>query len=136
MSFGMRVLGAGVGATALVVVPSAQAQPADPAPSALTLTIAQGESLDTAASQRTVLLVCAPTVLGTHPDAASACDELSAAGGDFEQLHGHPMRFCPMIYDPVTVAADGVWNGNPVSYRHTYPNKCGAENRSVHVFDF
>ncbi|MGW4246070.1 subtilase-type protease inhibitor [Nocardia sp. NPDC004722] len=135
MSIGLRMLGVGVGvATTLVVLPAAHAD--DLPASALTLTVAQGESLETASSQRSVVLICAPTVLGTHPAAAPACDELNTAGGDFEKLHGRPMRFCPMIYDPVTVAADGIWQGNPVSYRHTYPSMCAAENRSTSVFEF
>ncbi|GAB2520347.1 subtilase-type protease inhibitor [Nocardia heshunensis] len=135
MSIGLRMLGAGVGVAAtLVALPVAHAD--DLPASALTLTVAQGESLETASSQRSVVLVCAPTVLGTHPAAASACDELTTAGGDFEKLHGRPMRMCPMIYDPVTVAADGVWQGNPVSYRHTYPSMCAAGNRSTSVFEF
>ncbi|MEC3953906.1 subtilase-type protease inhibitor [Nocardia sp. CDC153] len=139
----LRAFGASAGVlAALVAVPAAQAQPTaahptdDLSPSVLTLTFAQGDSLDTASSQRTVLLICSPSVLGTHPATAAACDELNTAGGDFERLSGHPMRFCTMIYDPVTVAADGVWHGNPVSYRHTYPNKCQAENRSTYVFAF
>jgi len=114
----------------------AHAQPATPLPSALTLTVTKGEAPGPAPGQRTVLLICSPTVGGTHPDAAAACAELAAAGGDFDRLHGHPMRFCPMIYDPVTLAADGVWNGVPVSYRHTYANSCEALNRSTDVFAF
>ncbi|MFE3051735.1 subtilase-type protease inhibitor [Nocardia sp. NPDC059239] len=138
MSLGVCLVGAGLGvAAALVAVPVAQADPvADGSPSVLTLTLAQGDSLESSSSQRTVLLACSPVVAGTHPAAAPACDELTAAGGDFEKLSGHPMRFCTMIYDPVTVAADGVWRGSPVSYRHTYANKCQAENRSTYVFAF
>lgn len=118
-------------AVAAIAVAPAHAQPATPLPSALTLSIAKSD-----APGRTVLLVCSPAVAGTHPNAAAACAELAAAGGDFDRLHGRPMRFCPMIYDPVTLTAAGVWNGASVSYRHTYPNSCGALNRSEYVFAF
>jgi hypothetical protein len=121
-------------AVAGVAAAPAQAQPSTPLPSALTLTVSKTDA--PAAGPRTVLLVCSPTAGGTHPNAAAACGELAAAGGDFDRLHGRPMRFCPMIYDPVTVSAEGVWNGASVSYRHTYPNSCGALNRSQYVFAF
>jgi hypothetical protein len=136
MSLALRTATMALGSLALLVpAASAQAQP-DSAPSALTLTVAQGESPEQATTTRTVLLTCSPVVAGTHPDPVAACAELTAAGGDFEQLRGRPMLMCPMIWAPVTLAADGVWNGVPVSYRHTFPNQCGATNRSAAVFRF
>ncbi|WP_328289809.1 subtilase-type protease inhibitor [Nocardia aurantiaca] len=105
-------------------------------PSALTLTVGDGTSLDAVTNQRTVLLICSPTALGTHPQASQACDELSAAGGDFGRLRGAPMRFCQNLYQPVIVAADGVWNGAPVSYRRTFANSCMEKNGSKYVFAF
>ncbi|MFE2958429.1 subtilase-type protease inhibitor [Nocardia tengchongensis] len=132
--------GAGVAAVAALAVVSAvpaQARAGDNAgPSALTLTAGDSESLDAATNQRTVLLICSPAPLGTHPQASQACDELSAAGGDFGQLRGAPMRFCQNLYQPVIVAADGVWNGVPVSYHRTFANSCMEKNGSKYVFAF
>lgn len=115
---------------ALTAAP-AQAQPT-PLPSALVLSVSQGDT----PAQRTVWLSCSPVVAGSHPRAAAACGELEAAGGDFNALRGEGLRFCPMIYLPVTLSADGIWNGTPVSYRQTYPNACQAANRSTYVFAF
>jgi hypothetical protein len=138
MSFVLRAAAAGVSAL-LVPAVSARAQP-DPAPTPLpsevTLTVAHGDSLENATDRRTVLLTCSPVVAGTHPDPAAACAELSAAGGDFDRLPGRTRLMCPMIWDPVTLAADGVWNGVPVEYRHTFPNACGAGNHGAAVFRF
>ncbi|MFI1916820.1 subtilase-type protease inhibitor [Nocardia sp. NPDC020380] len=138
MSLGIRVVSAAVGGLAVLgTAAPAQAQPADDVgPSAVTLTVAKGDSLDSSTDQRTVLLVCAPVQGGTHPNPAGACAEIAAAGGDFEKLRGHPERFCPMIYEPVTLAADGVWNGQQVNYRQTFANQCQADNRSTTVFHF
>lgn len=138
MSLGFRVASAAAGALAvLCTVAPAQARPADDVgPSAVTLTVAKGSSLDSSSDRRTVLLVCAPVQGGTHPDPAAACAEIAAAGGDFEKLRGQPERFCPMIYEPVTLAADGVWNGQQVSYRQTFANQCQADNHSTTVFHF
>ncbi|MFJ4649816.1 subtilase-type protease inhibitor [Nocardia sp. NPDC088792] len=138
MSLGIRMASAAAGALAvLCTVAPAHAQPTDDGgPSAVTLTVAKGNSLDSSTDQRTVLLVCAPVQGGTHPDPAAACAEIAAAGGDFEKLRGHPERFCAMIYQPVTLAADGVWNGHQINYRQTFPNQCQADNRSTTVFHF
>ncbi|WP_297617926.1 subtilase-type protease inhibitor [Nocardia sp.] len=131
------MIGASVAALAVVSAAVVQAH-ADVGvgPSALTLTVGDGESLDAATNQRTVLLVCSPTVLGAHPQPGPACDELAAGGGDFGQLRDAPMRFCEFLYKPVTVAADGVWNGAAVSYRRTFPNSCMEKNASKYVFAF
>ncbi|WP_431780456.1 subtilase-type protease inhibitor [Streptomyces chumphonensis] len=106
-----------------------------PAPSALTLTIAHGDSAATTTPERAVTLSCAPDA-GTHPDAASACTQLAAANGDFTALPTNPDRFCPMVYDPVVVTAEGVWKGQRVSFERTYGNTCvlSAEDHTVFAF--
>jgi hypothetical protein len=71
-----------------------------------------------------------------RPQTDPACDELGAVGGDFGQLRGAPIRFCQFIYKPVTVAADGIWNGAPVSYHHTFPNACMEQNSDKYVSGF
>ncbi|MGI5447259.1 subtilase-type protease inhibitor [Streptomyces sp. CA-243310] len=104
----------------------AQAQPASLyAPSAMVFTVAQGD--DSAATVvRASTLSCAPSAQGTHPDPKAACTALKATGGSFDRLLAapHPGRACPMHYDPVTVTADGVWQGSRVAWKHTFSNAC------------
>ncbi len=126
---------AGTGAAA------AHAQPARPtglyAPSELVLTVAKGMTPATATVQRAVTLRCAPTPGGDHPAPAEACAELGAANGDFTALtNPDPGRMCMQIWSPVVLTAEGVWNGQRVSYNHTYPNSCIAQNASRYVFEF
>lgn len=109
------------GATAI-----AEAQPASLyAPSAVVLTVAQGEDLD-ATVVRAATLSCAPTAQGTHPDPKAACAALAATAGTLDTLLAEPdsNRACPMHYDPVTVTADGVWQGSRISWKHTFSNAC------------
>ncbi|MET8754287.1 subtilase-type protease inhibitor [Streptomyces sp. NPDC059104] len=95
------------------------------APSALVFTVAQGD--DAAATVlRASTLSCAPTATGTHPDPQAACAALKSAGGTFDRLLSapDPDRACPMHYAPVTVTADGVWQGTRVAWKHTFSNAC------------
>jgi hypothetical protein len=126
------------GALALTAGPAAASTPHSLyAPSALVLTTGQGESATTATVERAVTLTCNPTADGTHPDAEAAC-------ADLERAHGQPGltlnddsdRFCPQIYAPVTLTADGVWEGRRVSYERTFPNSCVADSRVTTLFDF
>ncbi|THA51474.1 serine protease [Streptomyces sp. A1136] len=103
----------------------AEAKPASLyAPSAVVLTIGQGDNGATVVRAST--LSCAPTAQGTHPDPKAACTALAATAGAFDTLLAAPdsNRVCPMIYDPVTVTADGVWQGRRVSWKHTFSNSC------------
>ncbi|OEJ35102.1 SSI family serine proteinase inhibitor [Streptomyces subrutilus] len=103
----------------------AQAQPASLyAPSAVVLTVAQGEDADTV--ERASTLSCAPTAQGTHPDPKAACTALAATAGTFDTLLAAPdrNRACPMHYAPVTVTAEGVWQGSRISWKHTFSNAC------------
>lgn len=107
------------------------------APSALVLTVGKGEDAANSTVQRAVLLRCRPTAGGDHPAAKAACKQLAVAGGDFAALPGSdPGRICPEIWDPVVVTADGVWEGQRVSYAHTYPNSCYMEGDAGPVFAF
>lgn len=103
------------------------------APSELVLTVSSGE--DATYAQRAVGLRCAPTSGGDHPDAVGACTALHGADGDFEALSG-ARRMCTMIYRPVTVTAQGVWQGRMVSYHETFPNECTMRRERGVVFDF
>ncbi|MFE7776197.1 subtilase-type protease inhibitor [Streptomyces sp. NPDC057445] len=108
------------------------------APSALVLTSAHGESV-AATPQRAVTLTCAPTATGTHPAPKDACAALAQVKGDFSELaettRGEP-RFCTRQYDPVTVTAQGVWQGKRVNYEHTFSNECIKNSEGSSVFEF
>ncbi len=119
---------------------TATAAPAGPtslyAPSALVLTVSEGESAAASAPLRAVTLSCNPRPTGTHPAPTTACGELFAAGGDFAALGEASDRACPMHYDPVVVTATGVWDGKRVHFERTYGNACmqGSEGTAVFAF--
>ncbi|MGN9796367.1 subtilase-type protease inhibitor [Streptomyces sp. OZ13] len=130
--------GTAVGLVTLTAGPAAASEPHSLySPSAVVLTVGQGESAAAATVERAVTLTCKPTAGGTHPDARAAC-------ADLERAHGQPAltlidgsgRVCPKIYAPVTVTADGVWEGRRVSYEQTFANSCVAQSRASHLFDF
>ncbi|MFF5703836.1 subtilase-type protease inhibitor [Streptomyces sp. NPDC012794] len=105
----------------------AQAQPASPyAPSAMVLTITQGDDAATGTVLRATVLSCAYTAEGTHPAPRAACDALNATGGRLDRLLSapDPGRACRRNYDPVTVTADGVWHGDRLAWKYTFPNAC------------
>ncbi|WP_405495258.1 subtilase-type protease inhibitor [Streptomyces sp. NBC_00096] len=105
---------------------TAEAQPANKyAPSAMVLTFAQGDSIEDTVL-RAATLSCTPTPQGTHRDPKAACAALNSTGGSFDRLLAAPQarRMCPMIYDPVTIAAVGVWQGSRVAWTHTFSNAC------------
>ncbi|MFI9272941.1 SSI family serine proteinase inhibitor [Kitasatospora sp. NPDC052896] len=118
------------------VVHAAAAPAADtPAPDALVLTLTGDSSQNVAQWERTVLLSCQPSFGGDHPDAAAACAGLAGVQGDFAAL---PVAhtFCPELYLPVTAAAEGFWEGQPVSYQQTFTNQCDMLRATGQVFDF
>ncbi|WP_228980256.1 SSI family serine proteinase inhibitor [Streptomyces sp. DH12] len=126
----MRLRLAAVSAASLLALTAATgvaaAQPAtgSAAPSAVVLSVTQGEYGATVTKAAT--LSCAPVVRGTHPDPKAACAALAATTGDFDALVAtpDPNRFCPMHYDPVTAAVDGVWQGERVAWKRTFSNAC------------
>ncbi|MER5540942.1 subtilase-type protease inhibitor [Streptomyces sp. NPDC001118] len=99
----------------------------------LYLTVVRGETPQSGDKHGTLLL-CDPLPLG-YARAAEACSELAAAHGDIARIPQKKEVFCQMIYAPMTVHAHGVWNGQPVDYEKTYPNKCTMEARTGAVFD-
>ncbi|MFE2295113.1 subtilase-type protease inhibitor [Streptomyces sp. NPDC059452] len=108
---------------------SAHAAPAKAAslyaPSALVLTVAQGEDPLTATVKRAVTLTCAPNAEGTHPAPEAACAELESVGGQFTALaRTSPDRMCTRQWDPVVITAHGVWHGKRVTFSTTYGNAC------------
>ncbi|MFC4497744.1 subtilase-type protease inhibitor [Streptomyces ovatisporus] len=107
-------------------------------PSALVLTVGKGSDVATAAVQRAVVLSCAPTPGGTHPASARACDEVRAVNGELQQLveTGSAAPVCTRIWDPVVVTADGVWEGERVSWKHTFSNPCMRNEAGRSLFAF
>ncbi|WP_063784039.1 subtilase-type protease inhibitor [Streptomyces sp. WM6372] len=96
------------------------------APSAMVFSISQGDDAHTGTVLRAATLSCMPSAQGTHPDAKAACTTLNSTGGTFDRLLAAPdtNRACPMNYAPVTVTADGVWQGSRVAWKHTFANSC------------
>ncbi|MGW1769655.1 SSI family serine proteinase inhibitor [Streptomyces sp. NPDC002073] len=142
MRFIARSLGIAATTLALTAVSGAAgAAPTGPAslyaPSALVLTVSEGTPEDGGAVLRAVTLTCAPTAAGTHPDPAGACAELLATGARLDTVtEGGAAGPCTREWDPVTVTADGVWQGLRFSYAHTFGNPCTRDNGSGTVFDF
>ncbi|OIJ63054.1 SSI family serine proteinase inhibitor [Streptomyces mangrovisoli] len=85
----------------------------------------------TAGGTRGALLTCDPP--RGHARAADACAELATAHGDIAALPTQDVM-CPMIYAPVTAEARGRWHGRPVTYRHTFANRCELNARTGSVF--
>ncbi|MFI9722546.1 subtilase-type protease inhibitor [Streptomyces sp. NPDC052396] len=128
------LVAAGTMATAAPAQPAAQHSLY--APSALVLTIGQGDSA-TAGIQRAVTLSCMPGPSGTHPDSSTACAQLRQVGGKFDELTATKAdTFCTKEWNPVTVTAAGVWEGQRVNYSHTFGNPCTAKAAKSTVFEF
>lgn len=108
------------------------------APSALVLTVGKGADAATAGVQRAVVLNCAPRPAGTHPAPGPACSEVRSVQGELHRLVGTDTggRACTRIWDPATVTADGVWEGERISFEHTFANSCALESASGSLFDF
>ncbi|MEE1757472.1 subtilase-type protease inhibitor [Streptomyces sp. SP18CS02] len=128
-------------AAAAALSPLAAAEAATPeprlyAPTALVLTVAQGEDAATASPMRAVTLTCTPTPGGTHPSAQRACSELRAVQGRFDALSGDNQRSCVKIYDPVVVTAQGIWEGRRVDFERTFSNSCVMQSENANVYSF
>lgn len=122
-------------ATAAVLAPAtpAAARPtAAPAPSAIALSVRPAETA--AGPVRHAVLTCDPDG-GTHPSAATACDDLRSVGGDLSALTAQD-GICTREYRPVTAVATGVWQGRPLSYRATFANRCILLLATGDVFNF
>ncbi|MBT2449533.1 subtilase-type protease inhibitor [Streptomyces sp. ISL-43] len=99
------------------------------APSALVLSVTGGDDAASGTVLRAVTLVCAPRPGGNHPAPAAACAELRANGPELDALaEPRSDAACTREWDPVTVTADGVWQGRRLSYSYTYANPCGLRN--------
>ncbi|TQJ56439.1 subtilase-type protease inhibitor [Streptomyces sp. NBC_00080] len=96
----------------------------------LQLTVTRGDSRSS--DTRGTLLLCDPPQ--GHSRAAEACDVLARADGDVDALAADGSRICPLMYAPVTVRAQGQWNGRPVDYERTFGNDCEREALTGAVF--
>ncbi|WP_328297013.1 SSI family serine proteinase inhibitor [Streptomyces sp. NBC_00435] len=108
------------------------------APSALVLSVTQGDDSAGGTVLRAVTLTCAPRPSGTHPAAAAACAELRANAPERLDALAVPLpeATCTREWDPMTVRADGVWQGRHLSYTYTYSNQCGMRNSTGTLFGF
>ncbi|MEU3725482.1 SSI family serine proteinase inhibitor [Streptomyces sp. NPDC031705] len=140
-----RSLGLATGAMALTALTAlagsgaADAAPAGTqslyAPSALVVSVTAGEDAAHGTVLRAATLVCAPRPGGTHPDPAAACAELRAAGASLDALAApRPDTACTREWNPVTVTAEGVWQGRRLSYTYTFGNPCGLRSTTGVLF--
>ncbi|MEV4377525.1 SSI family serine proteinase inhibitor [Streptosporangium sp. NPDC049644] len=93
---------------------------------ALVLTLTQGAT--TLPSTRTVVLQCSPIGGGTHPRTREACAALEPASGDVRKFKPATGLICPLIYEPVTVSAVGVWKSRFTMSSQTFGNSCQMRN--------
>ncbi|MFD9336950.1 subtilase-type protease inhibitor [Streptomyces sp. NPDC060028] len=139
---GLGLTSAAMGLTALTALAGSGVAGAAPsgtdslyAPSALILSVTDGADADTGTVMRAVTLVCAPRPGGTHPSPATACAELRANGPELDALaQPRSDAACTKEWDPVTVVADGVWQGRRLSYTYTFANPCGMRNSTGTLF--
>ncbi|GAA0405635.1 subtilase-type protease inhibitor [Streptomyces luteireticuli] len=130
------LVGAGTSATA-APAPAPAAQQSLYAPSALVLTVAQGDSSTNSGVQRAVTLTCMPKASGTHPDARGACNELRSVGGKFEDITKVKAgTACTKEWNPYVVTAEGVYEGQRVKYEHVFGNTCELKAGKGIVFEF
>lgn len=125
--------------TALAGTGAAAAAPAGTqvlyAPSALVVSVTAGQSSE-GTVLRAVTLVCAPRPGGTHPSPAAACAELKANNGSSLDVLAAPRpdSACTREWNPVTVTAEGVWQGRRMSYTYTFGNPCGLRSSTGTLF--
>jgi hypothetical protein len=71
-----------------------------------------------------------------HHQGAKACRQLAAAGGDPAAIAPN-QGACPMVYDPLTVRAKGIWGGTYYEFEAAFGNRCEAVAATGgHLFDF
>ncbi|MDF5756474.1 SSI family serine proteinase inhibitor [Spongiactinospora sp. TRM90649] len=86
---------------------------------------------------RHVYLVCSPVRGTSHPYAWSACNQLERAEGNIEDIRAiTPWFGCTRQYRPVTVTANGWWDGRYIRYQRTFDNSCSMRARTGSIFRF
>ncbi|WP_433415941.1 SSI family serine proteinase inhibitor [Microtetraspora malaysiensis] len=114
-------------------VPVTRVHPMKPRTKALVVTVAKGQA--GTPPQRYALLNCSFT-RGTHPAPSRVCPTLERVGGDPAKLQPDPAVACPMIFDPVTVTAYGIWNDAYIRFERTYGNSCQLRATTGAIFAF
>jgi hypothetical protein len=61
----------------------------------------------------------------SHPNPAAACEQLNKVDGRIEGIP-EDSGPCTMEFNPVIVAASGMWNGEPRHYKQEFSNRCVA----------
>ncbi|MFI6508398.1 SSI family serine proteinase inhibitor [Streptosporangium sp. NPDC050855] len=89
---------------------------------AVVLSINQGATISP--TTRVVVLQCTPIRGGTHPKSQNACAALIRVNGDVGKIKPSTKAFCPLIYDPVTISAGGIWDGRFYVSSQTFSNNC------------
>ena len=126
-----RLLAGAVALVAAAICVTAVPAAAAPLPSSLTLT-----ATTSGQAPHVVELTCDP-VAGTHPDAQLACLQLDQVDGDIATMPGTEAHiFCPMIFQPITVSATGLWRGRTVLFQDRYTNGCERDNKTGNLFRF
>ncbi|MEE1942440.1 SSI family serine proteinase inhibitor [Streptomyces sp. TRM 70361] len=100
----------------------------------LTLTSVPDDPESTWTSAVTVTLECDP-VGGTHPWAEDACEALTEAKGNFEDIE-RISNMCLPYWDPVTITATGHWHGREISFQDWHSNNDCAAMFTGGVFGF
>jgi len=98
---------------------------------ALILTYAAGE---TSRPERYAVLNCPATSRGLR-ERDEACVVVNGVKGDLTQLKPSQNTFCPMMFSPVTVTANGIWDGRYVDFKHTFGNACEMHSATGTIFD-
>ncbi|MEJ2858405.1 MULTISPECIES: SSI family serine proteinase inhibitor [unclassified Saccharothrix] len=101
----------------------------------LVLSVTYSETDPANAGTRYGYLTCAPTG-GVHDNAAAACAELFAAGGDLSATDHESSVACILMYAPVTVRALGWYGERWVDYRTTYGNSCVFAATAGQIWNF
>lgn len=123
---GVLTATAALGAATILAAPAASAQTGS-----LILSI----SPLSGGTAKRVTLTCDP-VGGTHPDAAAACKDLTAAGGSIPNIPP-ALEACLDYWMPVIASASGTWDGRSVSYARQFTNAgCANVLTGGHVFHF
>ncbi|MFE5793933.1 SSI family serine proteinase inhibitor [Streptomyces sp. NPDC056503] len=127
---------AGAALAALPLAGTATATTSSPTEAAhvrLTVTRTTTDGLSTTG---TIWLDC-PGREGTgHPHRASACTDVDAADGDFDQLPGRDHALCSNDTVAVTATAQGTAEGRTVHWQQTYESDCHLTLATGDVFAF
>ncbi|MFG2874416.1 subtilase-type protease inhibitor [Streptomyces sp. NPDC048337] len=107
------------------------------APSALVIGVTPGDDAATGTVMRAVTLVCAPKPGGTHPNPTAACADLRANAARLDAVAAPGAgTACTREWNPMTVTADGVWQGRRLNYSYTFANPCGLRHTAGALFGF